>query len=315
MSAFTSPNDDDLPFPRDIHYLTPKPSIEEGKLIVEMREKLELDSNSKMFKTHGSWLTNETCMRFLIARNMDVEKSTELIKSALQWREKRKPAEIEKSPLWLKEMSLECSTGKVYCPAYDRYNRPVLVFDSTVQNTADTNGHMQFLAWNLEFATRLCKPQVVDKYLVFIHLNNFTLFNSPPLSSTRETIHMLCNCFPERLGHCIVFQPPAIFRTFFNGIKGWLDQKTVSKMVFIVGDVSAGSDNDKKMIELIGAEWRTITGAEQPELKTDPSSLGPDSEIACSKAGQKCSPGYSHVQYWKTVIDRLDALDKGNLHG
>ena len=38
------------------------------------------------------------------------------------------------------------------------------------------------------------------RYLVFIHLENFSLFNNPSMASSRETIKMLCECFPERLG-------------------------------------------------------------------------------------------------------------------
>ena len=35
---------------------------------------------------------------------------------------------------------------------------------------------------------------------MFIHLENFSLFNNPSMASSRETIKMLCECFPERLG-------------------------------------------------------------------------------------------------------------------
>lgn len=34
---------------------------------------------------------------------------------------------------------------------------------------------------------------------------NFSMFNSPSYKEIRETILMLCTCYPERLGHCIVF--------------------------------------------------------------------------------------------------------------
>jgi hypothetical protein len=36
----------------------------------------------------------------------------------------------------------------------------------------------------------------------------------------------------------------------------FIDPKTVSKMVFITGDVSEGSDNDLKLKELIGPNWK-----------------------------------------------------------
>jgi hypothetical protein len=103
---------------------------------------------------------------------------------------------------------------------------------------------MTFLAWSLELAIR-DMPPFVDKYVVFMHLENFSLWNNPSFSATTETIHMLCDCFPERLGHCICFQPPGIFIPVFNAVKGFIDPKTVSKVKFVYGDISEGSENDR----------------------------------------------------------------------
>jgi hypothetical protein len=103
---------------------------------------------------------------------------------------------------------------------------------------------------------------------------------------------MLCNCYPERLGHCIAYQPPAIFRTFFNTVKGFLDPRTVSKLVFVIGDVSEGSENDELMKAIVGEGWKQKTGAEQKVLK------------------QGSSPGYDHQVFWPTVITRLDELSQ-----
>ena len=67
---------------------------------------------------------------------------------------------------------------------YDRWGRPVVVFDSAVQNTKDVNGQMKFLAWSLELATRMM-PDSIDKYLVFMNLENFSFWNCPSMSSTK----------------------------------------------------------------------------------------------------------------------------------
>jgi hypothetical protein len=39
----------------------------------------------------------------------------------------------------------------------------------------------------------------------------------------------------------------------------FIDPKTVSKMVFITGDVSDGSENDLKLKELIGSDWKVTS--------------------------------------------------------
>lgn len=89
---------------------------------------------------------------------------------------------------------------------------------------------------------------------------------------------MLCDCFPERLGHCIVYRPPTIFYAFYNTLKGFIDPKTVSKLVFVMDDVSEGSANDLHLRSIIGDNWKQLTGAGQPTVT------------------KGCSPGLSFVQ-------------------
>lgn len=101
---------------------------------------------------------------------------------------------------------------------------------------------------------------------------------------------MLCNCYPERLGHCIVYQGPGIFNTFFSAVKVFIDPKTVSKVIFINGDVSDGSPNDVKMREIVGDNWKILCGAEQPLYQP------------------KSSPGYNHETFWPTVIERMNLI-------
>lgn len=275
------------PFDKDIHLRIVEPTEDNVSKIQEFRNALASHKMASLYEAHRDWADDTQLQRFLIARGYNLAKSVEMIIEALQWREKRKPSEIDTQEGWEERMSRESETGKIYCPGHDRWQRPVLIFDNTVQNTPHVDDHMTFLAFNLEFAIKTM-PLEVDKYLVFMHLENFSFFNIPPFAATRETIQMMCTCFPERLGHCIAYRPPGIFRTFFDTVKGFLDPRTVSKMVFITGDVSDGSENDKLLKKLIGDDWKVLTGAEQPRVD------------------DKTSPGYVHHKYWPTVVERLE---------
>jgi hypothetical protein len=276
----------EYPFDPAVHIKTPMPSPEQKQLVVELRGLLQ---DFPPYHNHLSWADDVQLLRFLIARNFKIKDSLELIKSALKWRDLRKPAEIELGPYWPANMSRESETGKIYSPGHDKWGRSVLILDNTVENTNSVDDQMTFLAWNLEYAIKRM-PSHVDKYLVFMHLTNFSFFNTPPLSSTKETIHMVCSCFPERLGHCIVYQPPTVFRLFFNTVKGFLDPKTANKMIFLSGDMSDGSENDLRMRELIGDNWKVLTGAEQPTLS------------------KNMSPGYDHEKHWPSVMQNLTDL-------
>ena len=115
----------------------------------------------------------------------------------------------------------------------DKWGRPIVVFDNGAANTTNIDAQMLFLGWTLNFACREM-PKHIDKYHIFMvsslpsyshvlqftlsllqHLESFSFFSIPPLSATTETIHMLCNTFPERLGHCIAYRVwLVVFQTF-----------------------------------------------------------------------------------------------------
>ena len=112
-------------------------------------------------------------------------------------------------------------------------------------------------------------------------------------------------------GHLVCYKAPWVFKAVFEGFKIFLDAKTVSKVVFVYGDHSDGSETDVLMQKVIGKyvniiwglqpyliswyfrvtiwiefddipgpEWRVLTGAAQPVLKPN------------------TSPGYNHAVFW-----------------
>ena len=188
-------------------------------------------------------------------------------------------------------IATEAATGKIYFAGFDCWKRPVIILDNSVQNTNQHDAHIIFLAWNLELGTRLMSP-AVDKYVSLINLKKFSLINNPTLQTTKETIKMLCDCFPERLGHLICYQPPWVFKGVFDAVKMFIDPKTVSKVIFLVGDDSDGSANDTTMRGLIGDNWKTLTGTGEPVLVPG------------------CSPGFDFQVYWKDIMARVSSLQQ-----
>jgi hypothetical protein len=79
-------------------------------------------------------------------------------------------------------------------------------------------------------------------------------------------------------------------------VKGWIDPKTASKVIFMSGDISDNSPNDLIMKDIVGDNWKVLTGAGMPITTTGQS----------EKHGKPiaASPGYDHSQYWPTVLDR-----------
>lgn len=101
---------------------------------------------------------------------------------------------------------------------------------------------------------------------------------------------MLCSGFPERLGHCIAYKPPGVFRVVFNSLKPLIDPKTAAKLIFVTGDVSDGSANDEQMQSMIGPHWKILTGAGQPVLR------------------RGNTPGFHNDIYWPMAMRRAAQL-------
>ena len=300
----------DYPFDPRVHIITKEPdSAEECAAISELRAKIQ---GTKVWAENpaacAKFCSDAMLMRFLVGKSFDMKKAFGLLTEALMWRVGRSVDDYEKKPGWDIDFSHECETGKIYVSGFDKWQRPLVVFNNGVQNTRDVDGQMNFLAWSLNLACRMMGSHdrggaaSVDKYVVFMHLGNFSLLTAPGIKASRETIKMLCNCFPERLGHCIAYEPPLAFKLFFDSVKFLIDERTVAKMKMIRGDVSDGSENDLYLKELIGENWKELTGACQPIAK------------------EGCSPGYVHEKFWPQCMARVNVIqarenEPGVLHG
>ncbi|KAH8069147.1 hypothetical protein JL720_12054 [Aureococcus anophagefferens] len=190
--------------------------------------------------------------RFLTARDDNVAKAKALLLDALAWRGRRRPHVIDYA-----EMERERAGKLRVAESLDRWGRPVVVFDNTVQNTKDSAAQLRCLAFVLEHALRRVDGTRVSKYVIFMHLSDFSLFNNPPWSVTRETMLMLMSCFAECCGHIVVHGAPRVFRGVFAAVKPLIDPKTATKIVF----VSPGDAEEPIMRDLVGDDWRALTGA------------------------------------------------------
>jgi hypothetical protein len=261
----------------------PEPNTDQERVADDLYARIQQKAE---FTAQAAWLDRPVLHRYLRARQYDVNKALALLHGTLVWRGTMRP-----DTLRAVDMETEAVTGKIRHGTLDRHGRPIVVLDNTVENhVSGRDGQMRFLVFNFTRAERLMKPGV-DKYVVFIHLENFSFMNMPPMATTLETCNIVLFHFPERLGHCILYQPPRLFSGTFAIASRLMDAVTRQKVIFVNGDVSAGSANDKLLSDVISPDWKRLTGAEQPVLSP------------------KCSPGYRHEEYWPKIL-QLDGPQK-----
>ena len=188
------------------------------------------------------------------------------------------------------EVELEAKTGKVQVLSVpDRHGRPVIILDNTAENTkGKEDAHMRFLAWSLERSIRKMSADV-EKHVVFLHLGNFSIWNAPAMSETMRTVDIFSTYFHERLGHAVLWQPPAYFSLFLKGVWPFIDSVTRSKVVVVRGEYGPGTENDERMRLLLGLGWRALVGVDQP------------------RRDKGSSPGYDHEVAWGVVVKEEEA--------
>ena len=55
--------------------------------------------------------------------------------------------------------------------------------------------------------------------------------NQPPFTVSMQTLHIVQNHYPERLGRAVNFQPPFLFDLFWRAIRPFVDPVTRDKLV------------------------------------------------------------------------------------
>jgi hypothetical protein len=61
----------------------------------------------------------------------------------------------------MEEMQFQGQTGKIYNAGTDRWGRPVVIFNNSVNNSNDPRAQMRYLAFNLETALRKARVRLL----------------------------------------------------------------------------------------------------------------------------------------------------------
>mmetsp|Transcript_15409 Transcript_15409/g.19071 ORF Transcript_15409/g.19071 Transcript_15409/m.19071 type:complete len:297 (-) Transcript_15409:853-1743(-) len=272
-----------------LHVHGSSPDLEQTKKLAAVHTDLKESDAYKQNKQEAElYFTDAVLHRFCCARNYDHAKSLKLLIRHTQWRfQDYRPFEIA-----AKEMEEFAKRGSIQVSprGNDGFDRPLIILDDSKDNTnikdakAKQRAAMKHLTFNMERATRQLKNGV-NRWVVFISLEDFSLWTSPSVSTTRETIDILTCQYPERLGVCVLYKAPWIFSKLWNAVLPFIDKVSRKKVVFISGDTSEGSKNDQTLKEILGEDWRVKCGQDEPAYEANG------------------SRGYKHSVYWNQVVE------------
>ncbi|KAL8152069.1 hypothetical protein V2J09_021877 [Rumex salicifolius] len=197
-------------------------SVQRDAKVKELRIALGLLSDRSL-----RYCTDACLVRYLEARNWNVDKAKKMLEETLKWRATYKPDEIQYN-----EVAFEGETGKLFRASFhDRLGRPVLIMRPGKQNSSSSEGNIRHLVYMLENAV-LNLPQKQEQMVWLIDFSGWSM-SSTPMKTSLETINVLQNHYPERLAIAFLYNPPRIFETFWRAVKYFLDAKTFQKVQFV----------------------------------------------------------------------------------
>ena len=136
---------------------------------------------------------------------------------------------------WRETIERENATGKMYTRGFDKEGHALLYLKPSLENTHDFDGNMKHLVFNLEQCIRRMNEEGCgkEKVVLLVDYENWGLTNCPPLKTSKETMYILQNHYPERLYRAVAINPPWIFSIFWNAIAPFIDPVTKAKIVML----------------------------------------------------------------------------------
>ncbi|CEP64358.1 phosphatidylinositol transporter LALA0_S11e02278g [Lachancea lanzarotensis] len=214
--------------------LTRTRSFEEGEANHDAFNKEPLSSQEKC------WLTRERLLRYLRSTNWDAREAIERLEKTITWRREFGLFEANGGVCALSELAkatkMENETGKMYLLGYDRQQRPLLHIKTGRQNTEPSFAQIQQLIYMIESA-EVMMPVGVDTLTVLIDFKNYNdltppLARMPPISISKQVLHIIQEHYPEYLGRAILCNIPWYCWNFIKIFHPFLDPVTRSKLIY-----------------------------------------------------------------------------------
>mmetsp|Transcript_86332 Transcript_86332/g.252635 ORF Transcript_86332/g.252635 Transcript_86332/m.252635 type:complete len:705 (+) Transcript_86332:55-2169(+) len=204
-------------------------------------------------------------VRFLIARQWDVEKAAAMLREHYKWL-----AETKMSALLKDHFPEEPHIKKFYPQAYhgtDKLGRPVYIerpgcidMPRLLQvTTPERLLDYVYAGTELQIRRRLpacslVRGEVVDKSLNIMDLDGLgfrVVTHTTARRVVRDIVTMLQNHYPECSGRMIIINAPKVFSIAWSFVKPMLDEKTVAKISIYGTDRHAYTE---ALLELVEAD-------------------------------------------------------------
>ena len=170
--------------------------------------------------------TKECLLRYLRATTWNVAQAETRLRNTLVWRREYGLPRITQDYI-----SIENATGKQVIVGWDIEGRPCQYMRPSKQNTERTSRQIEHLVYMLERSIDLMPPGQETLTLV-INFAETKSGQGATLAQGKQTLNILQNHYPERLGRSLVTNVPFYIWGFFKLITPFIDPLTREKIKF-----------------------------------------------------------------------------------
>uniref|UniRef100_A0A0E0L0D0 CRAL-TRIO domain-containing protein n=1 Tax=Oryza punctata TaxID=4537 RepID=A0A0E0L0D0_ORYPU len=175
------------------------------------------------------FLSDTTIRRFLRARNWSTEQATKSLKETVKWRRQYRPESI----CWDDIADKEYEGRRAYIAEYlDAKGRSILVTKPTIKGRVSGKEQIKHFVYLLESLAMNSADEQEEHVTWLLDLRGWSI-SSTPLSTSRESMHIVQNYYPGIIAVAILSNTPRIFESFWKVIKHFLEAKMNEKVKFV----------------------------------------------------------------------------------
>lgn len=202
-----------------------KPVSEED--LKELKSRMKLISDADPLQYH-----NEYSLKRYLRAFKGVDAAFQAILKTNKWKKEYDVQSLTESNPIVKQ-HLDNNKARVLRHR-DMIGRPVIYIPAKNHdvNDRDIDEITKFIVYCLEEACKKCFEEVVDNLCIVFDLRDFGL-SCMDYQMIKNLIWLLSRHYPERLGVCLILNAPTLFSGCWTVIKGWLDENTSSKVLFV----------------------------------------------------------------------------------
>jgi len=170
--------------------------------------------------------------RCLHARGNDQQAAGKMLRATIAWRREFGVSRL--APDHFETIAREASSGKSFVlPFKDAEGRPIMIMRPRNENSkGDHDANIMHLVYQLERAVSAASAAGHEKWVVIMDFNGYSMSNAPPMRTTRATISILQDHYPERLHRAYLVDAPWLFQGVFKAIAPFIDSVTRAKICF-----------------------------------------------------------------------------------